>query len=213
MSEPILTAPPPPALEVVHDPAREKATRGHKAYTIKVGGQESLMWFPTVHAAQRCAGRLLLGRSLEAFGGSGVATAAGVAVGVTAAGRGRAGRGKVERSHREVAVSTAETKSGKAKPRETRPGFVFVLDGREGVHAPSEAEARALCAVEAFRTRGRLNPARHAEAEKAFREQKKKDCKVHQVGRRVVAKDDSGLLWLARFDAEAGEWRFKMIGQ
>lgn len=210
MSEPT-TAPKPPAFEVYQDPAKAKHAETGRAvpsWTFRVDGQESLHFAPTEAACRRVVGRLQQGRSAEAFGDRVTAV-----VGDRAVLPVKGGRGHVERAAGEVVVETVTTKSGRTKPRETRPGFVYVLDGGEGVAAPSEAEARALCAIEAFRTRGKLNPDRWAEAEAAFREQHKKDVKVHQVGRRVVAKDADGLLWLTRFDAKAGDWRFKVLGK
>lgn len=213
MSAPVLLVPKAPVLKVVHDPEREKATRGMKSYTITIDGVPSLMWFQTEYAALRSISRLQLGRSGEAFGASGVAGTSAQSVAAAAKGKREAGRGRVEKSAEEVVTSTAKTKSGKDKVKETQPGYVYTLDGGDPVHVLTEKDAKALCAISAFQTRGKLNPKKHKEAEFAFREQHDKDCKVHQVGTNIVAKDEDGLLWISSFNKQSGDWQFKMIGK
>lgn len=196
-----------PEFKVYQD--AKKAARGLPSYSFTLDGAESLYWCPTEHAANRVIGRLRLGRSGEAFGGAGVATAGATTAAALTRGHKRPGRGKVVKAG-EVTVETVTTKSGRVKPREKRPGFLFELDGKadESLVVASEAEAKAMCAVAAFKTRGKLG--RFAEAEAAFRDKTGKACKVHLVGRKVVAKDEDGGLWAVGLqDGEAP--RFKLV--
>ncbi len=209
--EAAVLVPKAPAFEVYQCPVKAKHAETGRAvpsWTFRVDGQESLHFAPTEHACRRVVGRLQQGRSAEAFGDTVTAMVGDAAVLPT-----KGGRAKVERAAGEVTTETVTTRSGRTKVKERRPGFVAVLDGQPIATTTSEADARAYAAVEAFRTRGKLNPGKWADAEKAFREQFKKDVKVHQVGRRVVAKDADGLLYLTRFDAKTGDWRFKPLAE
>ncbi len=187
----------------------KKAERGLPSYSFTIDGAESLYWCRTEHAAKRVVDRLQLGRSGEAFGAAGVVSAGASTAAALTRGHKKPARGKVVRAG-EVTVETVTTKSGRTKPREKRPGFLFELDGRadEGLVVASEAEAKKLCAVAAFKTRGKLG--RFAEAEAAFKDAYGKACKVHLVGRKVVAKDQDGGLWAVGLqDGEAP--RFKCV--
>lgn len=188
-------------IEIKEDAARAEGSRGRKSFTLLIDGQPSLYWCPTRRAAERVKERLERGRSGEAFGGNGVAATSTEKVTTSAKGHALDGRGKVicvgERT-----VETVVTKSGREKPREKRPAFSFELDGKhhESIVAGSEEQAKALCAVAAFTTRGKLG--KFALAEAAFKDQTGLDCKVQaapELGGKVVAKDSKGGLWLVGF--------------
>jgi hypothetical protein len=195
-----------PEIKFIHDEQRATASRGRKGWTFTVDGALSLYWAPSEHAIRRVASRLLAGRSGEAFGGAGLITPG--AVTVTSRGHDRPPRGKVLQAG-EVTVETVTTKSGREKPREKRPVFVFELDGREPTATfASLAEAKVACATAAFMTRGRLG--RFAEAEAAFKDQFGKVCKVHLLGRKIVAKDEAGGIWAVGLQ-EGHAPRFKLV--
>ena len=190
-------------ISIIHDAAREVSSRGMKAFTFTIGGQSSGYWARTKAAIERVVTRLKLGRSGEAWGGAGVVTVGDKEV-ATANSRGhdKPARGKIVKAG-EVTTSTVTTKSGKEKIRETRPGFIYELDGKASDKiVTSETEARQLCATHAFMTRNKLG--RFAEAEAHFKDQFGKTCKIHCVpefGHKVIAKDQDGGLWSVGFKA------------
>lgn len=196
-----------PKVEIYQDTV--KAERGLASWSFRIDGQESLYWSPTEYAARRVVTRLLAGRSGEAFGGGGVAGA--VAVSYAGKNGDRKARAKVFQ-HGEMTTGVKITKSGKEKPVEKRPAFKFEIDGKvyEDFMAITESEARIACAVESFKTRGKLNPNLHKRAEEEFEERFKKKCKVHQVERKIIAKCEDQSLYLVGFEPD-GEIKFKMI--
>lgn len=192
------------------DEAADVEPRAVPSWTFRIDGQESMLRCPTKYAAERVVDRLRRGMSRAVNGGSGVTSSGAVAGSQGAA---KLVRGKVEPAG-EVTTETVTTKSGRKKPREKRPGFLYVLDGAEQpVKVPTETEAKTLLAFHAFRTRGKLNPAWAGAAQASFRDQHKKDCRVHQVGRRLFAKDEVGLLWSVYRDDQAGDYKFKLLGK
>lgn len=202
-------------LELKHDLARDSATGGRKGYTFTIDGAPSGYWCPTAAAALRVIGRLGAGRSGEAFGGAGVVTPG--ASTVRTPGHDRPPRGRVVRAG-EVTTETVTLKSGRVKAREKRPGYLYELDGKacEGKVVTSEAQARGLCAVHAFATRGRLG--RFAEAEAAFRDAYGKDCKVQVLDlpgsalhQKIVAKDADGGLWHVGMRPDGGVIKFTLV--
>ena len=204
-----------PEITVVHDAARAASSGGRKAWTVLVDGAPSLYWCPSEHAARRVASRLRAGRSGEAFGGAGLVLPAGVLA--TSRGHPAKARGKVV-SAGEAVVETVTTKSGRVKPREKRPAFVFELDGKcdERRKFASEQEAKAACACAAFASRGRLG--RFAEAEAAFLDAFGKKCKVQVLDLpgsalhgKVVAKDEGGGLWHVGFRSGGGAVKFVQV--
>lgn len=204
-----------PDIQVVHDLAREKSSEGRKAYTLTIDGQPTMYWCPTEYAAKRVAQLLLEGRSGEAFGGAGIVTPGNVVV--ISRGHDKSGRGKVV-SAGDVTTETVITKSGRTKVREKRPGFLYELDGKahENKVVATEQEAKTLCAIHAFCTRGKLG--RFEEAEKTFRDQYGKGCKVHVINlpgsalhRKLVAKDDDGGLWHVGMRPEGGPIKFVLV--
>lgn len=179
-----------PDVKVYQD--SDKAAKGLASWTFTIDGQESLYWCPHEAAVNRVIDRLNKGRSGEAFDGAGTVNLAKAAT--AAVKNHRRGRGKVEKAADEAVVKTVTTKSGKTKVRETRPGFVYTLDGKAHEKPfTSELDARAACAWEAFKTRGKLG--RFAEAEAAFKELTGKKGKCHLLGRKVALKDQDGALW------------------
>lgn len=196
--------------QVYQDPSREK--RGVPSWSFKLDGQPAMYWSPTRAAAERVIARLLEGRSREAFGGMGA-----VVLGTEEAARvkgtpGQApGRAKIHRGEH-VVTRKEKMKSGREKVREVQPGFKLELDGKLlGEEVATEAAAKATLAVEAFKTRGRLGKLPAAEEE--FRRRFQKDCKAHQVGRRIFLKDEDGGLWLfvEDLDAQDGKYRYKQL--
>lgn len=202
-------------ITVVHDNYRDTSSNGHKSWTILINDAPTLYWCPTHFAAQRVATRLRQGRSGEAFGGAGIVQP----IGVTATTRGHSstGRGKVV-SAGESTIETIETKSGRTKPKEKRPAWIFELDGKanESMKFASEQEARSYCAAAAFVTRGILG--RFNEAEKAFEDNFGKKCKVQVLDLpgsalhgKIVAKDADGGLWHVGFRASGGAVKFVQV--
>lgn len=176
-----------PTFEIHEFPANHPLKR----FTFSVGGVPSLYWCATRPAVERVVSRLKAGRSGEAFGGAG--TAAGAAVGYASpSGADRKGRARLVRAG-EATTELVETKSGKLKAKEKRPAFVVELDGKAYEGGTDEAGARALAAVAAFQTRGKVGCV--AEARAAFKDFYGKDCRVHHVGTKLVAKDQDGGLW------------------
>lgn len=163
-----------------------------KRFTFTVDGKPSLYWSATRPAIERVVNRLKLGRSGEAFGGSGLTTAGARLEYASLSGEDRKARAKIELGG-EVTVEETETKSGKKKAREKRPGYVVTLDGTPYDGGTTEAGAKELAAVGAFMTRGKLGVKDEARA--AFKDATGKDCKVHHVLNKLVAKDEDGNLW------------------
>lgn len=186
-----------------------------KRFTFTVDGHPSLYFSSTKRNIERVIDRLKLGRSSEAFGGAGTATFARSPILVKYAsltGEDKPARGKVIAGG-EVTTETVETKSGRTKPREKRPSFLFELDGKvyDGNHT-SEAEARGACAIAAFMTRGKLGLKDEARA--AFKDERGKDCKIHLVAGKLVAKDTDGKLWWVGVTLGAPltrKYRFKAV--
>lgn len=153
--------------------------------TFLVDGKPSLKWFrecaveglPKDYYVQRCIKRLQSGFSREAFGDAPTILKDGVPVTVDVGDRVSAeeflvkagfdrsrvkamlaklpsgkGRGAVE----EIPADGQRT-TGSGKVVQARPRFRYVLDGKPSVETfPTEAAARAACAVQAFMTRGKL---------------------------------------------------------
>lgn len=195
-----------PEIKVYQD--QDKATRGIVSWSFTVDGIESLYWSPTEHAIRRVISRLSAGRSMEAFGGTGLVAAAGATVAAATRGARKRGRGNIVRAG-DVVTETVEMKSGRQKVREKRPGFVYELDGKaHEIPFTSDTDAKGACAWAAFKTRGRLG--RFAEAEAAFKELFGQECKVHLFGRKVVAKAADGSLWSVGIFADEPV-RFKKV--
>jgi hypothetical protein len=198
--------------KVVEDAGRAERSRGRKSWTFTVDGEPSLAWCPTKAAAERIVNRLRLGRSGEAFGGAGVASAGPQMATALSRGHDKPARAKVIQVG-EVTTEEVVAKSGKVKPRQKRPAFSFELDGkhREEFKTTSEAEAKAACAVEAFMTRGKRR--RLAEAEAAFKELHGLNCKVQtapELSGKFVAKDEKGGIWAVKMGVE-GAIKFDLV--
>ncbi len=167
-----------------------------RRFTFTVDGALSFKWFPTRVAAERCVNRLKAGLSGEAFGGAGVATVAGKQVSdveyAAADGNGKKARAKIA-SAGEVTTEEVETKSGRKKPRERKPGFVIEVDSKVFEGGTDLKQVKADAATAAFMTRGKLGVQEEASA--AFKDLTGKLCKVHLIGQKLVAKDQDGGLW------------------
>jgi hypothetical protein len=129
----------------------------------------SLKWFrecnvaglPKTYYVDRCVGRVKAGRSAEAFGQSAVVLADGKPVGFAAVEKGR-GRGAVYAETGPAKVAMVTGRGGLAKPREERKGFKAKVDGAELPRTyPTEAAAKAACAIHCFMTRHKLGRVAH----------------------------------------------------
>lgn len=185
--------------KIMQSPA--KAERGLPSFTFTVDGAPALMWFRTERAAQRKIDRLRAGRS-NVFGGPALLVD-GKPVGQA---DGPKIRANIVKSASEVTTETVKMKSGREKPREKRPGWDYELDGQHfAVAVTSENEARELCAVHAFVTRGKLSRVGDAAAlvEKRFGVSGAKAF-ICPKRHKVMVRDESGAEYVIGIALDGG---------
>lgn len=144
-------------------------------YTFLVDGAPSLFWqpecsvpgLPKTYYIDRTINRLKAGRS-EAFGPPMVAVGGKPVVPASALGldgKEKKNRARVFKDDTPPVLELVTVHGGGTKPRESRPGYRYELDGVTSAETyPSEAAARAACAVKAFMTRSKLGRLEEAKA-------------------------------------------------